>query len=135
MGEAPSTSLEDVGLQNSTAANKVSKTNIQGLQHAALSLKIACVMVLFLLEGLIFYQFYTREVAVYFPGFHDQTLYLTTSYRLQEEITKNGIHAVVQEIMAPTLPQGLLLPIEGVIPSLLISDHRLARLILNFVAF
>jgi hypothetical protein len=124
MGEAPTSLLEDVGLQNSTAANKVSNT-----------LKISCAVVLFLLEGLIFYQFYAVEVVEYFPGFHDQTLYLTTSYRLQEEITTNGIHAVVREIVGPTLPTGLLLPIEGVIPSFLISDPRLARLILNFAVF
>jgi hypothetical protein len=86
-------------------------------------------------EALLFFSFYTREIAWYPPLKWDQSVYLTETYQLQEQIFAKGLSELWHAIWSGGHPSGLLLPIEGALSGLLLGGTRWPQLFVNFVAF
>jgi hypothetical protein len=64
-------------------------------------------------RGLLFTNFYFREIAWYPPQNSDQAAILADTYRLQERVLSNGFGQFLNEILTNGHPSGLGLPIEG----------------------
>src|SRR4029077_18452924 len=86
-------------------------------------------------EALLFFSFYTREIAWYPPLKWDQSVYLTETYQLQEQIFAKGLSELWHAIWRGGPPSGLLLPIEGALSGLLLGGTRWPQLFVNFIAF
>jgi hypothetical protein len=92
-------------------------------------------LVLIALEALLFFNFFSREIASYPPLNSDQTVYLTQAYGLEERIFSKGLSELWKELWRNGRPAGLLLPIEGAFAGLLLGGTRLPELSVLFIAF
>jgi hypothetical protein len=86
-------------------------------------------------EALVFYAFYSREIAPYPPQNFDQALYLTQVYNLQEQVHTKGLGELWQALWKNDHATSLTLPIEGALFGLIIGGARLPQLCVLFVAF
>jgi len=93
------------------------------------------VLAVIVVEALLFFSFYTREIAWYPPLKWDQSVYLTETYRLQEKIFANGLSELWHAMWSAGHPSGLLLAIEGALSGLLLGGTRWPQLFVNFIAF
>jgi hypothetical protein len=91
--------------------------------------------ILIALEALVFYNFYSREVAWYPPQNFDQTAYLFEAYDLDQGVFLKGLGVLLSALRSRENPSGLLLPIEGAFSGLLIGGTRLPQLLVLFIAF
>ena len=90
---------------------------------------------LIIVEALMFSAFYNREIAPYPPQVYDQAVYLADTYKLQEEISTNGLGALWYELWNPNHAGTLALPIEGALFGLIIGGTRFPQLCVLFVGF
>ena len=79
-------------------------------------------LVLIALEALLFFNFFSREIAWYPPLHSDQTVYLTQAYGLEERIFSKGLSELWKDLWRIRTPTGLLLPIEGAFAALLLLE-------------
>jgi hypothetical protein len=86
-------------------------------------------------EAMLFCAFYTREIAPYPPVQYDQAVYLSQTYMLQEQVSKDGLGAFLREIGSSGHAGTLALPIEGALFGLIIGGARFPQLCVLFVAF
>jgi hypothetical protein len=86
-------------------------------------------------EALLACNFYHREIAWYPPENHDQTVFITEAYKLQERIFLNGLGEIGKALWSHGHPSGIALPIEGTLLSLVFGQGRFSLLLVNFVAF
>jgi hypothetical protein len=91
--------------------------------------------VLIVLEALLFYSFYTREVAWYPPDNFDQASYLLETYRLQEHIFAHDLGQVWKAFSSGGHAAGVLFPIEGALAGIIIGGARLPQLTVLFISF
>jgi hypothetical protein len=92
-------------------------------------------LVLFAVQAVLFYNFYSREIAWYPPSNFDQTGYLATSYYVEHGIRANGLVELLRAIGCRGHPTGLALPIEGAISALIFGGARLPQLFIIFLGF
>jgi hypothetical protein len=85
-------------------------------------------------QALLFYNFYSREIAWYPPSNFDQTYYLPTAYRIQEQFRAIGFPELVRSIGSRQYT-GVALPIEGAVSGLVLGGTRLPQLFINFLLF
>src|SRR5215467_10882683 len=95
--------------------------------------KILLVVIAF--EALLYYNFYTREVAWYPPDNFDQAGYLTETYRLQESILAHGPDQVWKYLSNRSHSGGVLFPIEGALSGIILGGARFPQLCVLFFAF
>src|SRR5215469_10950674 len=95
--------------------------------------KILLVVIAF--EALLYYCFYTREVAWYPPDNFDQAGYLTETYRLQEDILTHDLGQVWKSFSSSSHAAGVLFPIEGALSGIILGGTRLPQLFVLFIAF
>jgi hypothetical protein len=86
-------------------------------------------------QALLFYSFYSREIAWYPPLNYDQSVFLTDTYRLQEEVLTGGPGKLWSAIWSTGHFSELILPIEGVLAGLFLGGTRLPQLCVNLIAF
>jgi hypothetical protein len=86
-------------------------------------------------EALLYYSFYTREVAWYPPDNFDQAGYLMEAYRLQEQILTHGLGQVWKFFSTRGHANGVLFPIEGALSGIILGGTRLPQLCVLFIAF
>jgi hypothetical protein len=86
-------------------------------------------------QALLFYSFYSREIAWYPPLNFDQAVFLTETYRLEEKVLAGGPGKLWSAIWSPGHFSELTLPFEGVLAGLVLGGTRLPQLCLNFIAF
>jgi hypothetical protein len=86
-------------------------------------------------EALLYYSFYTREVAWYPPDNFDQAGYLMEAYRLQEQILTHGLGQVWKFFSSRAHANGVLFPIEGALSGIILGGTRLPQLCVLFIAF
>ena len=86
-------------------------------------------------EALLYYSFYTREVAWYPPDNFDQAGYLMEAYRLQEQILTHGLGQVWKFFSSRAHANGVLFPIEGALSGIIFGGTRLPQLCVLFIAF
>ena len=86
-------------------------------------------------EALLYYSFYTREVAWYPPDNFDQAGYLMEAYRLQEQILTHGLGQVWKFFSSGAHANGVLFPIEGALSGIILGGTRLPQLSVLFIAF
>jgi hypothetical protein len=91
--------------------------------------------ILIALEALVFYNFYSREVAWYPPLNFDQAAYLFRAYDLERRVFSNGLGVLSNALWSRDNSSGLLLPLEGAFSGLLIGGTRLPQLLILFIAF
>jgi hypothetical protein len=91
--------------------------------------------VLIALEALIFYNFYSREIAGFPPQNFDQSTYLLQAYKLEQRVFSKSLGVFSSALWGKENPSGLLLPIEGAFSGLLIGGSRLPQLLVLFIAF
>ena len=91
--------------------------------------------VLIVLEALLFYSFYTREVVWYPPDNFDQASYLLDTYRLQERIFTHDLGQVWKAFSSDGHAAGVLFPIEGALAGIIIGGTRLPQLAVLFISF
>jgi hypothetical protein len=92
-------------------------------------------LVLIALEALLFFNFFSREIASYPPLYSDQTVYLTQAYGLEERVFSKGLSQLWEALWHNGSPAGLLLPIEGAFAGLLLGGTRMPQLAVLFIAF
>jgi len=92
-------------------------------------------LVVIAFEVLLYYCFYTREVAWYPPGNFDQAGYLTETYRLQENILTYDLGQVWKFFSSNSHAAGVLFPIEGALSGIVLGGTRLPQLSVLFIAF
>jgi hypothetical protein len=90
---------------------------------------------LIIFEALLFYAFYTREIAPYPPQGYDQAVYLAQTYRLQEEVSTKGLGELWRDLASGDHPTNLALPVEGALFGLIVGGARFPQLCVLFVAF
>jgi len=90
---------------------------------------------LIVLEALLFYSFYTREVAWYPPDNFDQASYLIETYDLQERIFTHGLGQVWKSFWSRGHAATALFPIEGALAGIFIGGTRLPQLCVLFLGF
>jgi len=86
-------------------------------------------------EALLYYNFYTREVAWYPPDNFDQAGYLMETYRLQEDILTHGLGQVWKFFWSGAHKSGVLMPIEGALSGMILGGTRFPQLCVLFIAF
>src|SRR5580704_17647672 len=86
-------------------------------------------------QALLFYSFYSREIAWYPPLNYDQAVFLTDAYRLQAQVLSKGPGMLWKAIWSTGHYSGLFLPIEGAIMGLIFPSTRLPQLSINLMAF
>jgi len=91
--------------------------------------------ILFIVEALLFWAFYAREIAPYPPQNFDQAVYLTQAYTLQEDVSTKGLDEFWRELWRNDHASSLALPIEGALFGLVLGGARLPQLCVLFVAF
>src|SRR5258706_15519338 len=79
-------------------------------------------------EALLFYTFYTREIAPYPPQNFDQAVYLTETYALETRAHENGLGELWKELCSRNHPSSLLFTIEGALSGLIFGGTRLPQL-------
>ena len=95
--------------------------------------KILFVVIAF--QAVLFYSFYTREVAWYPSLNFDQASYLMETYRLQENVLTHGLGQVWKYFSSKIHGAGVLFPIEGALSGIILGGARLPQLCVLFVAF
>ena len=103
------------------------------LKRERFDLKILALSIAF--QVLLFYSFYSREVAWYPPLNFDQTAFLNDTYRLEEQALTGGPAKFWSAIWSRGHYSGLALPIEGAIVGLMVPGTRLPQLCVNLIAF
>jgi hypothetical protein len=86
-------------------------------------------------EALLYYSFYTREVAWYPPDNFDQAGYLMESYELQEHILTHDLGQVWKFFSSSGHNAGVLFPIEGALSGIILGGTRWPQLCVLFIAF
>jgi hypothetical protein len=86
-------------------------------------------------EALLYYTFYTREVAWYPPDNFDQAGYLMETYRLQEGILTHDLGQVWKFFSSSGHNADVLFPIEGALSGIILGGARLPQLCVLFIAF
>jgi hypothetical protein len=94
---------------------------------------ILCVLIV--VEALLFYTYYAREVAPYPPQNYDQAVYLDQVYALETRVHFHGIGELWGALWSNSHFSTLLLPIEGAVFGLVFSGARLPQLCVLFVGF
>ncbi len=92
-------------------------------------------LVLIALEALLFFSFFTREIAWYPPDNFDQASYLIETYQLQERIFAHGLGQVWTYFWSHGHAAGVLFPIEGALAGIIIGGTRLPQLSVLFLGF
>jgi hypothetical protein len=92
-------------------------------------------LILFAVEAVLFYNFFSREIAGYPPQDFDQTSFLTEAYRLEDRVSSKGVRELWNALWGNENPSGLLLPIEGAVFGLVFGGARLPQLGVLFIAF
>jgi hypothetical protein len=90
---------------------------------------------LIVLQALLFYSFYLREVAWYPPDNFDQASYLIETYQLQERIFTHGLGQIWKYIWSRGHAAGVLFPIEGALAGIIVGGSRLPQLGVLFLGF
>jgi len=86
-------------------------------------------------EALLYYNFYTREVAWYPPDNFDQAGYLTEAYQLQENFLAHGPDQLWKYLSNRSHAGGVLFPIEGALSGIILGGARFPQLCVLFFAF
>ncbi len=86
-------------------------------------------------EALLYYCFYTREIAWYPPDNFDQAGYLMEAYRLQEDILRHNFGQIWKFFFSSGHANGVLFPIEGALSGIILGGTRLPQLFVLFIAF
>lgn len=87
-----------------------------------------------ILQTLVIFGYYQREISPFPPGYFDQAGYLTQVYDLTDRILRTGWTPFWQFLVSGGSPQGILLPIYGAIAET-VYPGRLTALGLNILAF
>jgi hypothetical protein len=90
---------------------------------------------LIVLEALLFYSFYLREVAWYPPDNFDQASYLIETYNLQERIFTHGLGQIWKYFWSRGHAATALFPIEGALAGIVVGGTRLPQLCVLFLGF
>lgn len=99
--------------------------------RSTLSILLFCVLAV--MQYLLFRTMIEREIAWVYPFSHDQVKYLISAHQLYEHALTHGFVEALQRGLATITPNGLLLPIHGMIAFLLGGPTRLSALTVNFV--
>jgi hypothetical protein len=91
------------------------------------------ILLLIVVQAVLWYNFYSREVAWYPPSNFDQTGYLATAYYVEHNIRANGLVELLRAIGSRGHQTGLALPIEGAISALIFGGTRLPQLFIIFL--
>jgi hypothetical protein len=101
----------------------------------ATCLGLTLIGVLFAIQAALFLHHVRRQVAPLYPVGFDQSVYLTMSYRIYEEVGASGWqHGLWEGLKAP-LPNGMLLHVQAAVVHSLLRPSRLAALLPNFAYF
>jgi hypothetical protein len=92
-------------------------------------------LLLIVVQAVLCYNFYAREIAWYPPSNFDQTGYLATAYYVEQSIRANGFVELLRAIGSRGHQTGLALPIEGAISALIFGGTRLPQLFTIFLGF
>ena len=87
------------------------------------------------LQALLFCQYGHREIDWAYPSSFDQATYLEASYSLQREALSQGLLNGVAKFWGAGRPNGIMLPIQGMLVQFFFGSNRLALLSLNFGYF
>jgi hypothetical protein len=87
-----------------------------------------------LLEALIFYPHVTTQIARYYPTNSDQAGYFNHSYRLADEIRRQGWGVMLLECLQPPAT-GVSFVVEGALLAYVFGPLRTALLSLNLMYF
>ena len=90
---------------------------------------------LIVVQAVLCYNFYVREIAWYPPANYDQTGYLTSAYYIENGVRQKGFIELARGIGNRGHPTGVALPIEGALAGLFFGGARLPQLFVIFLAF
>src|ERR1700754_543042 len=90
---------------------------------------------LIILEALVFYSFYTREIAWYPPDNFDQASYLIETYQLQERILTHGLGQAWKYFWSRGHAASVLFPVEGALAGIILGGTRWPQLCVLFLGF
>ena len=96
---------------------------------------IIIILVFSVLQYLLFREFVLREVALAYPGHHDQSGYLLKAYSLYEDIRKMGVIRGLWEGFRRPNPTGVMLQAQTALWFLFSGPSRLSALTINFFYF
>lgn len=92
-------------------------------------------LVLVLLQYGLLRQHALREVTWSFPPAFDQALYLARTYRIHEVILDRGLLDGIGYALFEPTPNGVMLPLQGALLSLVLGPERLTLLTVNFLYY
>jgi hypothetical protein len=83
----------------------------------------------------LFRQYVEREVAWCYPRNHDQTVYLTRSYKGYEHVLSEGPWRGVWSILRQPVPNGMVFEAQAALLYLVLGPSRLSALTVHFAYF
>ncbi|MBP3959662.1 hypothetical protein J8F10_30825 [Gemmata sp. G18] len=87
------------------------------------------------IEVATFVSYARREIAWAFPGYYDQTAYITQAYGIVHDASNRELFPAIRSYLAAPHATGILLPIQGAIHCVILGHDRVSVLSVNFAHF
>jgi hypothetical protein len=95
----------------------------------------AGMVLLFVLEGLVFYSQLANRIVPFHPTYFDQTGYYLETYHLLDAFQTQGWKALIGPILRPDSSTGITFPVQGALLAMIGGPNRIAIVTLNLVYF